>query len=108
MFTLMQAVGAIGISFLLDSERIGARRVRGLVSIVTMGSIIVAGWIGLTVWLYNHPLDPLNPPTWDWTDSQFGGFFVINLIFGLNMVIVSFRLFPPLSMFLFHRFAAVH
>ena len=85
----MQIVGAIWIGILLDNEKIGSRRTRGLVSIAAVGVIVVAGWIGTTVWLYRNPLDPLNPPLLDWTDGPFGGFFVLNLIFGMVLVVVS-------------------
>ena len=85
----MQAIGAIGIGFLLDSKKMGSRRTRGLVSIAVVAAIIVPGWIGLIVWLHKNPLNPLSPPELDWKDGPFGGFFVLNLIFGLNLVIVS-------------------
>ena len=97
---LMQIVGAIWIGILLDNEKIGNRRTRGFVSIAAVGVIVIAGWTGITVWLYRNPLDPLNPPLFDWTDSPFGGFFVLNLIFGMNLVVVS----PSLYLAKFHRF----
>lgn len=85
----MQAIGAIGIAALLDSKHIGKRRTRGFVSIEAVGVVVLAGWIGIIVWLYGHPLDLLTPPLYDWTSSLFGGFFVLNLLFGTNLVIVS-------------------
>ena len=85
----MQIVGALGIGLLLDSKMIGNRRTRGLVSIATVTAIVIPGWIGLTVWLYKNPLDPLSPPELDWTDGPFGGYFVLNILFGMNLVIVS-------------------
>ena len=90
----MQAVGAVVFTLILDSERIGNRRTRGMVAIVTMGTIISAGWIGLCLWLVQHPLDFTNLPNWDWTDSEYAGLCVINLVLGMNMVIVSIRLNP--------------
>ena len=60
---------------------------------MAVGVVVIAGWIGITVWLYRNPLDPLNPPLFDWTDGPFGGFFVLTLIFGMNLVAVS-RSFP--------------
>ena len=89
----MQIVAAIWIAILLDNEKIGNRRTRSFVSLVAVGVVVVAGWIGITVWLYRNPLDPLNPPLFDWTDGPFGGFFVLTLIFGMNLVAVS-RSFP--------------
>ena len=89
MFNVMQGVGAIGIGFLLDSEKIGSRRTRGLITTAVVAGIIVPGWIGLTVWLYRNPLNVKSPPEFDWTDGPFAGFFVLNLIFGMNLVIVS-------------------
>ncbi len=89
MFNVMQVVGAIFIGFMLDNSRISSRRARGFVSVAVVATIVIAGWIGLTVWLYKNPMDLLNPPLFDWTDGPFGGFFVLNLIFGMNMVIVS-------------------
>lgn len=84
----MQVVGAIWIGILLDNKRIGSRRTRGFVSLAAVGVIVIAGWIGITIWLYKNPLDPLSPPLFDWTDDPFGGFFVLNLIFGMNLVVV--------------------
>ena len=74
---------------MLDSQKIGGRRTRGFVSTAVVSVIVIAEWIGLVVWLYRNPLDPLSPPELDWTDGPFGGFFVLNLMFGMNVVIVS-------------------
>ena len=89
MFNVMQIFASMGIGFLLDSKKIGSRRTRGFVTTAVVSVVIVAGWIGLTVWLYRNPMNPLSPPEYDWTDGPFGGFFVLNLIFGMNVVIVS-------------------
>ena len=89
MFNIMQIVGAAWIGFMLDTKKISGRRTRGLASIAAVAIVSLSGWIGITVWLYKNPMDPLNPPLFDWTDGPFGGFFVLNLIFGMNMVIVS-------------------
>lgn len=67
---------------------------RGFVSLAAVGVIVIAGWIGITTWLYKNPLDPLSPPLFDWIDGPFGGFFVLNLIFAINLVVVSHP-FPP-------------
>ena len=93
MFNVMQIVGAIWIGLMLDNKKITSRRARGLITVAAVAMIAIAGWIGLTVWLYKNPLDPMNPPLFDWKDGPFGGFFVLNLIFGMVMVIVrsSFR-----------------
>jgi hypothetical protein len=91
MFVTMQAAGALGIMPLLDSPKVGSRRTRGLVSTTTTGILTVATWIGLLVWLQNNPLDPLNPPLWNWHDSSFGGFLTLTLLLGINMVIVSIQ-----------------
>ncbi|KAL8990143.1 MAG: hypothetical protein Q9169_008198 [Polycauliona sp. 2 TL-2023] len=87
MFNVFQVVGAIFIGFMLDNSKISSRRARGFISVAVVATIVIAGWIGLTVWLYKNPMDLLNPPLFDWTDGPFGGFFVLNLIFGINMVI---------------------
>ena len=89
MLNVMQIVGAIWIAFMLDNRRISNRRTRGLTSVAAVAIVTLAGWIGLTVWLYKNPMDLLDPPLFDWTDGPFGGFFVLNLIFGMNLVIVS-------------------
>lgn len=88
-FNVMQIIGAIWIGFLLDYTKIGSRRARGFLSIAAVGLIVVAGWTGIIFWLSKNPLDPSNPPLLDWKDGPFGGFFVLNLVFGTNMVIVS-------------------
>lgn len=90
----MQVVGAIWIGVLLDNKKIGNRRMRGFVSLAAVAVIVIAGWIGITIWLYKNPLDPLSLPLFDWTEGPFGGFFVLNLIFGTNLVVVSHP-FPP-------------
>ena len=90
----MQIVGAAFIGILLDNKKIGTRRTRGFVSLAAVSVIVLAGWIGITVWLYNNPLDPLNPSLYDWTDGPFGGFFVLDLLFGMNLVVVSDILRP--------------
>ena len=89
IFVILQAVGAVGTMALLDSRRIGTRRARGLLSIAVMGLFTLGLWIGLCVWLSQHPIDLTNPPLWDWTDGPFGGFIVLTLLFGINMVAVS-------------------
>ncbi|KAH8422534.1 uncharacterized protein LDX57_000288 [Aspergillus melleus] len=86
IFVILQAVGAVGTMALLDSRRIGTRRARGLLSIAVMGLFTLGLWIGLCVWLSQHPINLTNPPLWDWTDGPFGGFIVLTLLFGINMV----------------------
>ena len=89
MFNVMQIFGAVWIAVLLDSKKISSRRARGLVTVAVVAIIVIAGWIGLTVWIYKNPLlDPINPPLFDWKDAPFGGFFILNLMFGMVMVIV--------------------
>ncbi|KAL9034731.1 MAG: hypothetical protein Q9180_005246 [Flavoplaca navasiana] len=87
MFNIFQVIGAVFIAFMLDNSKISSRRARGFISVAVVATISIAGWIGLTVWLYHNPMDLLDPPLFDWTDGPFGGFFVLNLIFGMNMVI---------------------
>lgn len=73
---------------MLDNKKIRSRRTRGLITVAAVALLVVAGWAGLTAWLYQNPLDPLDPPLFDWKDGPFGGFFVLNLIFGVMMVVV--------------------
>ncbi|KAL8956965.1 MAG: hypothetical protein Q9193_005645 [Seirophora villosa] len=87
MFNFMQVVGAIWIGLMLDNKKIRSRRTRGLITVAAVALLVVAGWAGLTAWLYINPLDPLDPPLFDWKDGPFGGFFVLNLIFGVMMVV---------------------
>ena len=68
----MQIMGAAFIGVLLDKNRIGTRRKRDFVSFAAVSVIVLAKWIGIAVWLYKNPLDPLNP---------FRGSFVLNLLF---------------------------
>lgn len=88
MFNFMQVVGAIWIGLMLDNKKIRSRRTRGLITLAAVALLVVAGWAGLTAWLYQNPLNPLDPPLFDWKDGPFGGFFVLNLIFGVMMVVV--------------------
>ncbi|CAI6287886.1 unnamed protein product [Periconia digitata] len=87
MFVIMQAVGALAITPLLDSAKIGSRRMRGLITTTAMGILTIVTWIGLLVWLDKNPLDPLNPPLWSWSQGPYGGFLVLTLLLGINMVI---------------------
>ena len=85
---------AFWIAVLLDNKKISSRRARGMITVAVVAIIVIAGWIGLTVWVYKNPLDPTNPPLFDWKDGPFGGFLVLNLIFGMLMVIVSVSHLP--------------
>ncbi|KAE8373487.1 MFS general substrate transporter [Aspergillus bertholletiae] len=85
IFVILQGFGAIVTMVLLDYRRIGNRRVRGIVSITTMGLLTLGLWIGLALWLSQHPINLTSPPLWDWTDGPFGGFIVLTLLFGINM-----------------------
>jgi len=85
----MQAVGALGIMPLLDSSKFGSRRARGMISTISMGLVTIVTWIGLLVWLDRNPLDLSNPPLISWNEGPFGGFFVLTLLLGINMVVVS-------------------
>ena len=93
MFNIMQIVGALWIGLMLDNKRIASRRTRGFVTVAVVATVDIASWIGLTVWLYRNPMDPLNPPLIDWTGAAFGGFFILNLLFGMLMVVVSICLY---------------
>ena len=42
-----------------------------LVTLPAVAIIFISGWIDLTVWLYRNPIDPLNPPLFDWTEFSF-------------------------------------
>ena len=75
MFNIFQVIGAVFIGFMLDNSKISSRRARGFISISVVATVVIAGWIGLTVWLYKNPMDLLEPPLFDWTDGPFGGFF---------------------------------
>ncbi|KAE8132053.1 hypothetical protein BDV38DRAFT_288131 [Aspergillus pseudotamarii] len=85
IFVILQCLGAIVTMVLLDYGRIGDRRVRGIVSITTMGLLTLGLWIGLALWLSQHPINLTSPPLWDWTDGPFAGFIVLTLLFGINM-----------------------
>lgn len=89
MFNVMQMTGALLVATMLDNKRIDSRRTRGFITVSVVAAIVIPGWIGLTVWLYKNPLNPENPPLFDWSDGPFGGFCILNLLFGMNMVIVS-------------------
>ena len=86
----MQALGAVLITSLIDNERIGGRRARGMISIAIVAGIVIAGWIGTTVFLYRHPYNPLKLTNWDWKDSEWVGYFILNLIAGVNACVVSY------------------
>ncbi len=67
----------------LDSRFIKSRRHRGLVGMGIMGTIAIAGCVGLMSWLkVNHVESRLVSDPYDWTDPQFGGMLACFLLFG--------------------------
>ena len=92
MFNVFQILGSLGVRKILDGERLlGQRRNRGIFAIIALTIVVVGGWAGLVAWLYGHPLESgdKHPPLWDWTrhGSDFSGFFVIELVLGVNMAV---------------------
>ncbi|KAM3473126.1 hypothetical protein MY5147_004940 [Beauveria neobassiana] len=68
---------------ILDSRFVRSRRHRGLFGIAVMGTVAIAGCVGLMSWLEVHRVEsrPVSDPI-DWTDPEFGGIMACFLLFG--------------------------
>ncbi|KAM3532662.1 hypothetical protein NHJ13051_000125 [Beauveria bassiana] len=68
---------------ILDSRFVRSRRHRGLFGIAVMGTVAIAGCVGLMSWLEVHRVEsrPVSDP-FDWTDPGFGGIMACFLLFG--------------------------
>ena len=82
----MQIVGALWIRILLDNKKsVGIELEASSPWPLSGPSVSRLDW--------HH-----TPPLFDWADGPFGDFFVLNPIFGMNLVVLSrFLLIPPLS-----------
>jgi hypothetical protein len=80
---IIQITFANGVGYILDHERFGTRRRRGLFAI-TFDAIWVTGtYIAQTIWLSNWRFDRNIPgPAIDWTDSSYPGAVIIYLAYG--------------------------
>ncbi|KGQ12047.1 putative membrane protein C6F6.04c [Beauveria bassiana D1-5] len=68
---------------ILDSRFVRSRRHRGLFGTAVMGTVAIAGCVGLMSWLEVHRVEsrPVSDPI-DWTDPEFGGIMACFLLFG--------------------------
>ncbi|TPX12945.1 uncharacterized protein E0L32_006590 [Thyridium curvatum] len=82
-FYLVQLPASVGCAYLTDRLPYG-RRVRGYIALAVLGVVVWAGWIALLVWVLVSP-SWATPPVGgvDWTSSDFGGPFVLYLVFGV-------------------------
>jgi hypothetical protein len=80
---IVQIPFAFGVGYVLDNERLGSRRRRGLF-VVTFDAVWVTGtYIAQTIWLESWAFDRRIPgPAIDWTDSSYPGALIIYLAYG--------------------------
>lgn len=83
IFYLVQLPASVGCAVLTDRLPFG-RRMRGYISVSVLGAFVFAGWIALLVWV-SVSSTWASPPTGgvDWTSGDFGGLFVLYLLFGI-------------------------
>ena len=84
----MQVIGSYMITVVLDSH-IGNRRRRGLVAIAGLGVLVIAGWTGMIFWVRHQSHGDLPLIAWDMLEPEYWPFCILNLVFGLNMAMVS-------------------
>ncbi|KXT01574.1 hypothetical protein AC578_6353 [Pseudocercospora eumusae] len=83
MFNFIQLPASFGMTYILDNERFGRRRVRCLIGITLMSAITLSICAAEAAWLVKNDIDRSKPgPSVDWTDSRFGSPFAIYTIYG--------------------------
>lgn len=83
VFYVAQLPASVACALLTDKLPFG-RRVRGYISVGVLGVFVFAAWIALLVWVSVSP-SWASPPEGgvDWTGGDFGGPFVLYLVFGI-------------------------
>lgn len=72
-----------GMGYLLDSERIGGRRKRGLVALSLLTVWMMGTYIAQTIWLHSWNFKRNVPgPQIDWSDSSYPGAVIIYMLYG--------------------------
>jgi hypothetical protein len=80
---LTQIPLALGLGWLLDSEKLGRRRNRGLIAIGIVSVWLTGVYIAQTAWLHSWDFDrSLAGPSIDLPDSSYPGAVVIYLMYG--------------------------
>lgn len=81
-YWLTQVIGTFGLSFILDNQRF-KRRSRGLVGLAITCVFVLATWIGGAIFQTRFTRNTV-PPGVDWSDSEFGGPFVLYFMYGVS------------------------
>jgi hypothetical protein len=69
--------------YLLDNEKLGSRRRRGMIVVVVDTIFITGTYIAQTIWLASWKFDRnIAGPSIDWTDSSYPGAVIIYLCYG--------------------------
>ncbi|KAL6251790.1 hypothetical protein RBB50_002000 [Rhinocladiella similis] len=73
------------LAFVMDTNRIKSRRVRGIVGTCIMGALCLATNAGLAAWIVKNDVNRQKnaPPGVDWSDSAFGAGFILYLLEGI-------------------------
>ena len=80
---LTQIPFTILIGYLLDCERLGTRRQRGMIVVVIVATFVTGTYIAQTIWLASWKFDRSIPgPSIDWTHSSYPGAVIIYLCYG--------------------------
>lgn len=80
---LGQIPWVVGLGYLLDREKLGGRRKRGLIGIAATATLILGTYVAQLVWLSSWKFDRSIPgPNIDWTDDSYAGAVIIYILYG--------------------------
>jgi hypothetical protein len=84
LINIIQFPFAFGLAYLiLDNERLGSRKRRGLIAVSFNAVWITGTYIAQTIWLSNWKFDrAVTGPNIDWTDDAYPGALIIYLCYG--------------------------
>ncbi|KAI1623022.1 hypothetical protein EDD37DRAFT_633617 [Exophiala viscosa] len=84
---VIQLLAFIGFQYILDLERL-SRKARAYAGFGILFTVLVAAYSGEAGWFFSHPSGFLTVANGvDWTESGFGGFFVLFLLFQIAAAI---------------------
>lgn len=85
LFQFIMIPCPLALAYIMDSDRIKSRRMRGMIGTAIMGTITLATCGGLAAWFKKNNIDRNNgdSPSVDWSDKEFGPGLVLYLLSGI-------------------------
>ena len=85
LFQFIMIPCPLALAYVMDSNFIKSRRIRGLVGVAIMGTITLAASAGLAAFIVEKDVNRQKntPPAVDWSDGAFAGPFILYLLFGI-------------------------